>query len=125
MAKSKSTKTSANKAKASQKPQERKLHGQPKRGFHTQKRRGSDGSNTERSEVEPKESRPRKKVRRAEVDVDNEDNDEEVEVEEVEEDIEEVDGGNGGNADTDSNQQVSMVCRLFQNNTLTHDIFAE
>jgi hypothetical protein len=110
MVKSKLTsKASVSKLKASQKPWVRKMHGPTKRGFHTQKRRVSDGSNAERPEVELKESWPRKKVKHTEVNVNDEDEDEVVEVEENEEEVEEIDDDDGEDAETESNQQVSMV----------------
>ena len=79
MVKSKSTtKASVSKPKASQKPWVRKTCGPTKRGFHTQKHRVSDESDVERPEAELKESRPRKKVKHTEVNVDDEDEDEVV-----------------------------------------------
>ena len=85
------------------------MRGPTKRGFHTQKRRVSDGSDAERPEAELKESWPRKKVKHTEVNVNDEDEDEVVKVEENEEEVEEIDDDNGEDAETESNQQVSMV----------------
>ena len=110
MVKSKlTTKASVSKPKASQKPQVRKTRGPTKRGFHTQKRQVSDGSDAERPEVELKESQPWKKVKHTEVNIDDEDEDEVVEVEENEEEVEEINDDDGEDAETESNQQVSMV----------------
>ena len=110
MVKSKlTTKASVSKPKASQKPWVRKMCDPTKRGFYTQKCQVSDGSDAERPEAELKESWPWKKVKHTEVNVNDEDEDEVVEVKENEEEVEKIDDDDGEDAETESNQQVSMV----------------
>ena len=77
-------KTTANKSKATPKPQAHKSGGQPKKGIHHRKRPASDGSDDPEGASSAPRVQPRKKARRV-----DEEGEVEVEVEEVIEEAEE------------------------------------